>query len=91
VCSTCSKSFSRSDALAKHTKSHEPESPVTNSGHITPNTYLGPPEYLLKHLLLENAALKLKLGQTSTKIKRLSVEKRLVLDIITNYSRESAR
>lgn len=83
ACPTCQKSFSRSDALAKHVKGHEQELNLDEFSAKTPNLYLGPSDYLLKHLLLENAALKLKLNTTAQKINRISAEKMMIIETLS--------
>lgn len=82
VCPTCSKSFSRSDALSKHYKSHSEISPIPFNESPKLNKSLGPTDFILKNLLLENMALKRKLNFNELQKKHIIAENILILESI---------
>lgn len=81
-CTYCNKSFSRSDALAKHIKSHTETSAASFSDELVLNDSFNPSDYILKNLVMENLSLKRKLYFNEIKKKRLIAEKIILLDCI---------
>ena len=81
-CINCQKTFSRSDALSKHLKSHA----ENFSSNLTENTLLndqfGPVDYILKNVIMENLSLKRKLYFNELKKKRIIAYKLLLIDSI---------
>ena len=83
-CSVCNKSFSRSDALAKHVKSHTEIKTTAFSEEFDLNDCFNPCDYILKNLIMENLSLKRKLYFNDIEKKRIIAEKILLLDCIKN-------
>lgn len=88
VCSQCQKSFSRSDALSKHVKSHSENLTNTFSNELVLNEHFGPVEYILKNLLMENLSLKRKLYYNDLKKKRMQAYKTILIESIKERSME---
>lgn len=86
ICSHCQKSFSRSDALSKHVKSHIDSDAAIISENLALNDSFGPVDYILKHVLMENMSLKRKLYFNDLKKRRLIAHKLLLLDSIEKRS-----
>lgn len=82
VCSQCQKSFSRSDALSKHFKSHTENLAPTKFSELALNEQYGPVDYILKNLLMENLSLKRKLYFNDLKKKRLQAYKIMLIESI---------
>lgn len=80
ICSLCQKSFSRSDALSKHVKSHTDSDVGIISENLALNDNFGPIDYILKNALIENMSLKRKLYFNDLKKRRLIAHKVLLLD-----------
>ena len=83
-CVHCHKSFSRSDALAKHIKSHTEDVFGDEADSFNLNDHFGPIDYILKYLILENLSLKRRLYFIELKKKRLIAHKILLIDSIKN-------
>lgn len=86
VCSQCQKSFSRSDALSKHVKSHVENLTTTNSSELVLNEHFGPIDYILKNLLMENLSLKRKLYFNDLKKRRMQAYKTILIESIKERS-----
>lgn len=87
VCSQCQKSFSRSDALSKHVKSHVENLTIGASNELALNEHFGPVDYILKNLLMENLSLKRKLYYNDLKKKRLQAFKIILIESIKEISK----
>lgn len=79
-CPSCQKSFSRSDALSKHLKSHNENSMSNFAENAVLNDQFGPVDYILKNVIMENLSLKRKLYFNELKKKRLIAYKILLID-----------
>ena len=90
VCVQCHKSFSRSDALSKHVKSHDENTPSTISEEIALNEHFGPTDYILKNVLLENLSLKRKLYFNDLKRKRIQAYKVILLELIRKRTKSNS-
>lgn len=82
VCNQCQKSFSRSDALSKHLKSHSDSGIECPNENFGLNDNFGPIDYILKNALLENLSLKRKLYLNELKKKRLQAYKFSLIEAI---------
>ena len=83
-CSVCKASFSRSDALSKHLKGHGIEAPISDSASsqkVIAET-LGPVDYILDNLLLENMSMRRQLNSNNLHVKRIAVENAFLLEAI---------
>lgn len=81
-CVHCHKSFSRSDALSKHIKSHTENFFSYETDSTILNDQFGPIDYILKNLIMENLSLKRKLYFNELKKKRMLAYKLLLIDSI---------
>lgn len=86
ICNQCQKSFSRSDALAKHVKSHSEIGSECLNENFGPNDQFGPVDHILKNLLMENLSLKRKLYLNDLKKKRLQAYKFALIEAIRKKS-----
>lgn len=89
TCTHCQKTFSRSDALSKHFKSHMENVENIASDNLNVNNNFGPVDYILKNVLMENLLLKRKLYFNELKKRRLIAHKVLLLDSIGMKSKET--
>lgn len=85
TCTHCHKSFSRSDALSKHSKSHIENESYEVSGDISLNEQFGPIDYIFKNALMENLSLKRKLYFNELKKKRIHAYKVILIESIKNH------
>ena len=81
-CVHCHKSFSRSDALSKHLKSHTENTFIHETENTILNDQFGPIDYILKNVIMENLSLKRKLYFNELKKKRMLAYKLLLIDSI---------
>lgn len=81
-CIQCQKSFSRSDALTKHIKSHSGINYGVQNVNLSLNEQFGPIDYILKNALMENLSLKRKLYFNDLKRNRLQSYKFSLLEAI---------
>lgn len=83
-CSVCKSTFSRSDALSKHLRGHGIETPNSEAFSTRKGVpeALGPVDYILENLLLENMTMKRQLNSNDVHIKRLTVENAFLLEAI---------
>ena len=82
VCMQCQKSFSRSDALSKHLKSHSTIGAEYANENFGLNEQFGPIDHILKNVLLENLILRRKLYFNDLKKQRLHAYKIALIEAI---------
>lgn len=82
-CKECARSFSRSDALSKHSKAqHGHEHAEAGGSPSKPSSKL---RRRLEYLEMERSLLTLELQTVRTKIKRIRAEKLVLLDILLDH------
>lgn len=89
ICNFCQKTFSRSDALSKHVKSHSEDTSPNATDILSPNDCFNPVDYILKHVVMENLSLKRKLYSIDLKKKRIRAYNFLVLEYLRRKSKVS--
>ena len=92
TCKVCGSTFARSDALSKHLKGHGELAVEAESKTVVkrPSETLGPIDYILENLLLENMYLKRKLNSNMINSKRLSVENAFLVEAIKDALQSTA-
>ena len=91
-CSVCKSTFSRSDALSKHLKGHGIDTSAAESAPTARKAMtetLGPVDYILENLLLENMSMKRQLNSNDIHVKRLAVENAFLLEAIKDALQSS--
>jgi uncharacterized C2H2 Zn-finger protein len=84
-CSVCKATFSRSDALSKHMKGHGIDASTAETASTIRKAItetLGPVDYILENLLLENMTMKRQLNSNETHVKRIAIENAFLLEAI---------
>lgn len=97
VCLICSRTFTRSDALSKHSKVHEPAAQISVA--VSNNSVDGPapkdPYALLEmyygQLLCENQSIKLELERSKRKISRMRAEKYIYLEHLLDEHQQTCK